>query len=180
MLLDSFAVQELSSSRKSTWYEFKPDLSVSFYLSADDSSPPVGCVQTGTKANQALAQRRSRNGVMALIASIVSFVTVFGLCLHNQKQRRDALTLLENNRVASMIRRYNYRRSNTNGSSSGLMMGSNLPRRSSEDDLFARRGGPSNNSSINNSSSNFAYDHNDRQPAVAPRDPPPPWANQHM
>mmetsp|Transcript_3450 Transcript_3450/g.8315 ORF Transcript_3450/g.8315 Transcript_3450/m.8315 type:complete len:388 (+) Transcript_3450:297-1460(+) len=181
MLLESFTVEELSSSRKSSWQEFKPDLTVSFYLDADDSTPLIGCVQTGTKAKQALAQRRSRNGIMALIASIVSFVVVFGLCLHNQKQRRKAKALLENNRVASMIRRYNYRRSNTNGSSSGfVMMESSIPRRDSENDLFAR-GGPSfNNNNNSNSSRSFNHDRSSWQQPVPPRDPPPPWANQHM
>jgi len=174
MLFASFTIQESSSSRKSNWQEFKPDLSASFYLSTDESSPPIGCVLTGTKAKHAMAQRRSRNGVIALIVSISSFVTVFALCLLNQKQRRQAVELLENNRVASMIRRYNYRRGNNSGSSSGLMMDSSVRRRSSEDDLYNRN--DDDNSSNNR---DFSFDHTNQQP-VAPPNPPPPWANQHL
>ncbi|VEU37432.1 unnamed protein product [Pseudo-nitzschia multistriata] len=162
MLMESFTLQDSSASRTSNWQEFKPDLSVSFYLSSDESSPPIGCVLTGTRAKHALDQRRSRDGVIALIVSVFSFVIVFGLCLHNQKQRKKAVELLENNRVASMIRRYNYRKSNSGGSSTGLMMGSSnhVPRPPPGDGLFP--GGPCGNH------------HANRQPAPH-RDLPPPW-----
>lgn len=159
MLFTSFTVQDLSSSspssyRKSSSWEFKPDLSMSFYLTEDTSSPLIGCVETGTKAKQALAQKRSKNGVLALFVSIVAFVTVFALSLHNQNQRKRAVEMLENNRIASMIRRCRNRKSSSNGSVTNLSM---------DQDYFG------------DSSRNFhSMDHPDRNPTQS-RDPPPPW-----
>lgn len=159
MLLTSFTVQE-SSSRKSNW-EFTPDLSMLFFLSDDESSPLVGCVETGTKAQQALDRQRARDGVVALISSIFLFVIVFAYCLHNQGQQKRAVNMLENNRAATMIRRYHYRRDTS--SRSGSMMGEgvgNHPYVASGGDGFI----------------DFAQDKTIRTSSTS-RPPPPPWAN---
>ena len=160
MLLTSFTVQEVSS-RNSNW-GFTPDLTMAFFLSTDEFSPLIGCVETGTKAQNALNLKRSKNGVLALFLSISSFVTVFALCLHNQGQRRRAVELLENNRVASMVRRYHYRRSNTAGSGS---MGTGLAPVLEDETCSDGSGGGGNNSNFDPTTRN----------STASRDPPPPW-----
>jgi len=114
LLLTSFTVPELS--RRDSYVEFTPDLMVWFYASPEVASPVIGCVETGTLAEFSLSKNRSKRGALALILSIFCFVATFSLCLHGYSRRRQAAEAMKTNRLSSMIRRYNYRRSNPSGS----------------------------------------------------------------
>jgi hypothetical protein len=114
LLLTSFTVPTLS--HWDAYVEFVPDLVVDFYATLDESSPMVGCVETGSLARVALEQERANRGVAALFISIFCFMALFALCLYGYSRRREATEIFEKNRVASMIRRYRYRKENSSGS----------------------------------------------------------------
>ena len=114
LLLTSFTVPTLS--QWDAYVEFVPDLVVDFYATPDDASPMVGCVETGSLARMALERERANKGAAALFISIFAFMTTFALCLYGYSRRREAAEIIEKNRVASMIRRYRYRKENPSGS----------------------------------------------------------------
>jgi hypothetical protein len=171
MFLASFTVQELRS-RNSNW-KFTPDLSVAFFLSDDDESSSIsliGCVETGTKAQLAIDEKRARNGAMALILSIVFLVAMFALCLHNENQQRRSVKLLEHERMTSMIRRYRYRRRNSDQSTSMMGgTGKTLAAASVGDDLPVG-GGDGGDASFHS-----ACEQQDTMASIF--SPPPPWTN---
>ena len=73
----------------------------------------IGCVETGTLAEYSINKERSNRGAIALIVSIFLFVTTFGLCIHGYSRRRRAAETIETSRIASLLRRYRYRQSNS-------------------------------------------------------------------
>lgn len=110
LLMTSFKVPELF--HREAYMEFIPDLMIFFHATADSNSPMIGCVETGNLAKISLERQRANRGAVALFVSVLCFVGTFALCIHGYSQRRRAAELLENSRLASMIRRNRYRKSN--------------------------------------------------------------------
>ena len=119
LLLTSFTVPALS--HHDAFIEFVPDLMVDFYATPDVSSPRIGCVETGSLAWMALERQRENRGAIALFFSIFAFMATFALCLYGYSRRREAAEIFEKNRVASMIRRYRYRKDNPSGAGVSLV-----------------------------------------------------------
>jgi hypothetical protein len=163
LLLTSFTVQDMSQRGR----EFTPDLVVVFYANEDEYSVPVGCAETGTLAQIALNEKRSDRGVIALILSITCFAMTFGICLYVYRRRERAADAIENNRIASMIRRYQYRRTNRSGA---VSLSPSLPNVDSFDNSSGTRGGSARSGSTRT---------DDRRRYDRPYSMPPPMRYQH-
>jgi hypothetical protein len=109
LLLTYFTVPELY--RRDSYVEFIPDLMLFFHATADSSSPMIGCIETGNLAKLSLDQQRANRGALAFFVSIFCFVATSSLCLYGYSRRRQAVDLLESNRIPSIIRRQLHRKS---------------------------------------------------------------------